>query len=176
MALTSYLIVIGGFAAAGKSTLSRRVGRVLNLPFYEIDLVGRAIADSRDFQGTNPKGVAFDLFWALARTYLENGNSLIFDQNMGRPWQWQQIEQICASIPHAQAVTFILDCPYDLCLERFNARTKHPDLGEVDVDAHKYKWDYLNDNVFPDAIRIDATQSEDAVFAEVMAHLAPFFT
>lgn len=175
MASPPYLIVIGGFAGAGKSTLARSLGRALSIPFYEIDFVARAIANSHDFQGTNPKGVAFDLFWALARTYLENGNSLIFDQNMGRPWQWRQIEDICASVPNAQLILFILDCPYDLCTKRFAARTEHPDLGEVDVHAHKYKWDYLNDNEFPNAIRIDATRSPNEVFIDVLAHLEPLF-
>lgn len=171
-----YLIVIGGFAGAGKSTLAHRLGRALSLPFYEIDLVARAIADSRDFRGTNPKGVAFDLFWVLARTYLENGNSLIFDQNMGRPWQWEQIKHIVGLVQDAQMVTIILDCPYDLCIERFNARTEHPDLGEVEIHDHKYKWDYLSDNEFSDAIRIDATRSHDEVFADAMAHLSPLFS
>lgn len=168
-----YLIVIGGFAGAGKSTLARRLGRTLALPYYEIDLVARAIADSPDFQGTNSKGVAFDLFWVFARTHLENGNSLIFDQNMGQSWQWNQIKHLCALVPNATLITFILDCPYDLCIERFEARTEHPDLGDVDIHDHKYKWDYLNDNEFTDAIRIDATRSQDEVFAEVVTHLRP---
>jgi len=171
MATHPCLIVIGGFAGVGKSTLVRRLGQTLSLPFYEIDLVARAIADSRDFQGTNSKGVAFDLFWVLARTYLENGNSLIFDQNMGRPWQWQKLQEICDSVPHARMVTFILDCPYELCVMRFAARTEHPDLGQIDIHAHKYKWDYLNNNEFPAAIRIDATRSQDAVWADVVTHL-----
>ena len=176
MTSTPCLIVVGGFAGAGKSTLARRLGRALALPFYEVDLVARTIADSRDFQGTNAKGVAFDLFWMLAQTYLGNGNSLIFDQNMGRPQQWEKLKHICASVPDARMVIIILDCSYDLCVARFKARTEHPDLGYVDIHAHKYKWDYLNENNFPEAIRIDATRSEDEVFADVMAHLAPLLS
>ena len=170
------LIVIGGFAGAGKSTLARRLGRELAVPFYEIDLVARAIANSRDFQGTNAKGVAFDLFWTIAQTYLENGNSLIFDQNMGRPRHWEKLKHICASVSGVRLMTFILDCPYDLCVERFEARTEHPDLGYVEIHDHKFKWDYLNDNEFPDAIRIDASRSQDEVFADVLAYLAPLFS
>ena len=112
----------------------------------------------------------------FAQTTLENGTSLIFDQNMGRPFQWEKLKQICASVPGARMMTFILDCPYDLCVERFEARTEHPDLGYVEIHEHKYKWDYLNDNDFPDAIRIDATQSENEVFADVMAYLGPLLS
>lgn len=169
------LIVIGGFAGAGKSTLARRLGRELAVPFYEIDLVARTIADSPDFQGTNAKGVAFDLFWMFAQTYLENGTSLIFDQNMGESRHWEKLKHICALVPQARMTTFILDCPYELCVERFEARTEHPDLGYVEIHDHKYKWDYLNDNDFPDAIRIDAARSQDEVFADVMVHLSQLF-
>lgn len=91
------------------------------LPFYEIDLIGRTIADSQDFQGTNPKGIAFDVFWVFARTHLENGNSIIFD--MGRPSQWKKLKEVCDLVPNARLVTFILDCPVEVCVERFNNRT-----------------------------------------------------
>lgn len=43
---TPRLIVIGGFAGAGKSTLGRSLSRALALPVYEIDLVAQAISDS----------------------------------------------------------------------------------------------------------------------------------
>jgi predicted kinase len=167
------LIVIGGFAGAGKSTLARKVGRALALTVYEIDSIARFIADSRDFHGSNTeaKGVAYDLFWSFARTHLENGNSLVFDQNMGRPQQWESIERVLSEVPGAEALVFILDCPYEICIERFSARTEHPDLDEVDIHEHKFKWDYLNDNAFPGAIRIDATQSEEEVFDEILSHL-----
>ena len=170
------LIVIGGFAGAGKSTLVRSVGRALGITYYEIDLVARTIANSRDFHGSNAKGVAFDLFWTLARAYLENGNSLVFDQNMGQPWQWGQIERVAAGVPGAEVVTFILDCPWDLCLERVEARSKHPDWSKCTVEnihRHKHKWDYVTDNEFPGAIRIDASRSQGEVFADVMSHLDP---
>ena len=171
MSFTPRLIVVGGFAATGKSTLARSIGQALALPVYEIDLVAHAIANSTDFHGDNPKGVAYDLFWVFAREHLENGNSLIFDQNMGRAHQWNRIERLRTVVDGVEVVTFILDCPYDLCVERFNARKEHPDLGEVVLEDHKYKWDYLNDNEVPGAIRIDARRSEKEVFAEVMGHL-----
>lgn len=170
------LIVIGGFAGAGKSTLGRSLSRALALPVYEIDLVAHAINNSQDFQGTKKeaKGVAFDLFWSFSRAHLENGNSLIFDQNMGQPWQWGKLKEVCSSVPGTELVTFILDCPYDLCIERFEARAEHPDLDEfayIDIHDHRFKWDYLNDNEFPDAIRIDATRTQEEVLADVVAHM-----
>ena len=120
--MTARLIVIGGFAGAGKSTLARSLGRALGLPFYELDLVGRAIAASKYFKGENAQAVAYDLFWVYARNQLENGCSLIFDQNMGQVWQWTKIKEICDSIAGVEQLTFILDCPYDICVERQRSR------------------------------------------------------
>jgi predicted kinase len=173
MSSAPHLIIIAGFAGSGKSTLARRVGKAMALPVYEIDSVARTISDSRDFHGTNveAKGVAFDLFWSLARAQLANGGSLIFDQNMGREQSWNSIEQILSDVPGSEARVFILDCPFEVCVARFNARTEHPDLDEVDIHTHKYKWDYINDNTFPSAIRVDATRSDEEVFREVISHL-----
>jgi hypothetical protein len=42
-----------------------------------------------------------------------------------------------------------------------------------DLDDHKYKWDYLNENELPDAIRIDATREPDDVLKEVLGYLEP---
>lgn len=35
----------------------------------------------------------------------------------------------------------------------------------------KWEWDYLNENDFPEAVRIDATQSQEVIFTEVIAYL-----
>lgn len=171
------LIVIGGFAGAGKSTLGRSLGKALALPIYELDLVGHAIAESSDFHGAKreAKGVAYDLFWSFSRAHLENGNSLIFDQNMGQAHQWEKLREICASVAGAELIIFLLDCPYELCIERFEARTEHPELdssAHVNIHDHKFKWDYLHDNEFPGAIRIDATRTQEEVFADVISNFA----
>ena len=170
--LSPHLIAIGGFAGAGKSTLARNVGQALALPVYEIDQVSRFVSDSPFFSDTEPKGVAFDVIYGLAQTHLENGCSLIFDQNLGREATWNHLERVRASVG-AKLVVIILDCPYELCVERAMARTSHPDFGDINIHEHKYKWDYLNDNEFPDAIRIDAARSEREVFDEAMSHLRP---
>jgi thymidylate kinase len=171
----AYFIVIGGFAGAGKSTLARKLGQTFSLPYYDTDLVSKAIADSSEFEGGSPAGVAFDVVWMLAEAYLRNECSLIFDQNMGRPWQWRRIREICEKVPGATQVTFILDCPFEVCIERCETRTGHPEIGSVDFRAHKFKWDYLRDNELPEAIRVDASRPADVVYHEVAAHLITRF-
>ena len=40
------------------------------------------------------------------------------------------------------------------------------------LHGHKWKWEYLNEHDFPVATRIDATQSQESVFTEVLAYLS----
>ncbi|MCA9954300.1 MAG: AAA family ATPase [Anaerolineales bacterium] len=172
------LIVVGGFAGAGKSTLAKNIGRALSLPVFEIDQMARSIQDNKDFQGAPQAAyrIAFDLFFLFAQGHLQNEGSLILDQNMGHRQTWQNIETLKTSLPHIEVVIFLLDCPYDLCVSRVAARTKHPNLLEVtpeNLHNHKYKWDFLHENELPEAIRIDATRPATAVFQEVMHFLNP---
>lgn len=170
------LIIIGGFAGAGKSTLARRIGAALCIPVYEIDALARGIKNSKDFHGASHEsyGISFDLFFALAAAHLQNNCSLVLDQNMGHEQTWKSVEKLRASVPDVEITIFLLDCPYELCLARVATRREHPNQTEVTTEtlsAHKWKWDYLNDHEFPQAIRVDATQVPEVVFTQVLAHL-----
>ena len=168
------LIVVGGFAGAGKSTLARRLGNALFVPVFEIDQMARNIRDSKDFHGTQTEshGIAFDFFYAFARQHLHNRGSLIFDQNMGSPTKWQLVTKLSEEVTNIEVKILILDCPYEVCVERFNKREVHPNLNEINIHEHKPKWDYLNDNDFASALRLDATKSMDEVFREALSLLS----
>lgn len=168
------LIVIGGFAGAGKSTLARRLGDVLCVPVFEIDQIARNIHDSKDFHGTRKEalGVAFDFFYPFAKQCLQNRASLILDQNMGHPITWQNVAELSEQVENAEMKIIILDCPYEVCVQRFYNREKYPHKNEVNIHEHKYKWDYLNENDFAGVHRIDATQPSEAVFRETLLLLS----
>jgi predicted kinase len=174
---TPHLIIIGGFAGSGKSTLAKHLGHILSLPVFEIDHLARSIRASKSFEDSNAYGLAFDVFFAFARRHLQNQGSLILDQNMGHALTWRNLEALRTDLKTVEVKIFILDCPYELCLERVAGRSDHPNQTEVTVDdlpAHKWKWDYLNENDLPQAIRLDATQTQAEIFDEVMAYLADY--
>ena len=180
MSSQARLIIIGGFAGSGKSTLARNIGRTLALPVFEIDSIARSIQESRDFhdKSGNAYGIAFDLFFDFARHHLANQNSLILDQNMGHPLTWRNVDKLRATLPSADVIIFLLDCPYELCVARVDARTEHPTLDKVtaaNLHEHKHKWDYLNEQELREAMRIDATRPQDVVFNEVMTYLQPLY-
>lgn len=178
MSSLSRLIVVGGFAGAGKSTLAKSLGRALSIPVFEIDQIARCLQNAPDFQGTPQAAyrVAFDLFFAFARSHLQNEGSLILDQNMGHRLTLENIAALKTSLPFIDVLIFLLDCPYDLCASRVASRTEHPNLFEVtreNLHDHKYKWDFLHENELPEAIRINATQPATAVFQAVLQFLNP---
>ena len=175
---TPQLIAIGGFAGVGKSTLAKNLGNHLQIPVFEVDQIAKSIQQSATFTGSTQDayGVAFDLFFDWAERHLKNGGSLIFDQNLGHKRTWQNLENFRSQLNGvAEVKIFILDCPFEVCLERFKKRTEHPNIDDVTLDDladHKFKWDYLRDNDLPQAIRIDATQTSQNVFKEIMEYLA----
>ena len=176
MRSSASMIVIGGFAGSGKSTLAKKLGTVFSLPVFEIDHLARSIKDSSDFQGESREayGIAFDLFFAFAYRHLDNGASLILDQNMGHAQTWDNVRKLRDTLSTVAVKIFLLDCPYELCVMRFLSRTAHPNLHEVTIENladHKYKWDYLQEHALPDAIRIDATREPQVVFNEVFGRL-----
>jgi len=170
------MIVIGGFAGSGKSTLAKKLGNVFSIPVFEIDHLARSIKDSSDFHGESREayGIAFDMFFAFAHRHLDNGSSLILDQNMGHALTWDNVRKLRDSLRKVEFKIFLLECPYGLCVSRFISRTEHPNLHEVTIKNlanHKYKWGYLHEHALPEAIRIDATREPQIVFDEVFGYL-----
>jgi len=176
MSAAPQFIVIGGFAGSGKSTLARRLGSELQLPVFEIDQMAFVIRESDGFSDSalNPYHVAFDLFFSLARSILQSGCGLIFDQNMGHSQTWKNIERLTEELTNINLQIFLLNCPFDVCCKRVERRHEHPNLHQVTAAVlidHKYKWDFLEENELPLARRVDATLPKQTVFDEVFANI-----
>lgn len=170
------LIVIGGFAGAGKSTLARSLGEKFSIPVFEKDQVAKNLRKIETFRqtGLQADGITFDFFFAFAKAHLNHGGSLIFDQNMGREFTWRTLERLKSELPdHVTIKIFILDCSWELCLSRFAGRTEHPNVGEItlaDLEDHKFKWEFLNENELPQAIRVDGSQLAEKVLQDVLTY------
>ena len=66
------LIVIGGFAGTGKTTMSKRLATEPRLPRLGADTIGRTIRESRGNQGNgaNAYWVAYDVLFRLCEELL----------------------------------------------------------------------------------------------------------
>ncbi len=93
---------------------------------------------------------------------------------MGHAITWTNIEKVRRDVDGTEVKIFLLDCPFEVCLERAGARLHHPNITEMSDETlrdHKYKWDFLDENDFPNAIRIDATKPQGVVLREVLGYL-----
>jgi predicted kinase len=173
------LIVIGGFAGTGKSTLSRRLAAELRMPRLGSDSIGRTIRASKALDGhdVNAYWIAYELLFHLADGFLQAGVSTILDLNMGWVFQWQELDALRLRHPTAICLPIILTCPKELCLKRIGQRyATNPDRydpPELFVTDPKIValWEYLEHLDRPDAHRIDVTGSEDCVYAGIRRHL-----
>ena len=86
------LIIIGGFAGTGKSTVSKRLAAELRFPRLGSDLLGRAIKTSAGvkYDQLDAYRLAYDLLFQLGETFIQSGVSTILDLTMGWEFQWQQ--------------------------------------------------------------------------------------
>ena len=90
------LIVIGGFAGTGKTSLSKRLAAEFGIPRLSSDAIGRTISLLQGIQGqsVNATEIAFDVIFDLCAEFLRHGISTILDLNIGWAFQWEHLERL----------------------------------------------------------------------------------
>lgn len=166
------LIVVGGFAGAGKSELSVRLARDLAIPRLSSDVIGGTIRDS--LQDPDAFRAGYDVLFTLADEFLSSRCSVIVDTNMGWEFQWHLVDDIVGRQPGIVFLPIILRCPRELCMERIAER--HRDDQERNP-AHGRPshldqiWALLERIDRPDIRWVDATASPDQVHIEALRHI-----
>jgi predicted kinase len=174
------LIVVGGFAGAGKSTVSARLAAELGAPLLSSDSIGAVIAERLGASAARSDAFAagYDVIFDLAGRFLASRCTVVIDTNMGWAFQWRELDAILARAPAGTLfVPMILRCPYDVCAERMRQRYAVHPVGRRTPDevlaspAVQGVWAYLDGLDRPDVREIDATGDPDSVYAAVRATL-----
>ena len=173
------LIVLGGFAGTGKTTLARRLSAEWGIPTLGSDTIGRTISASEGIKdgAVNAYWIAYDVLFHLSEEFLRSGISVILDLNLGWAFQWQRLDAIRERHPQMLFVPIILRCPRELCLERIRRRhagdpTSGPPELYTTEQMHLGIWDFLERLDRPDVHVVDAAGPQEEVYEEIERHLA----
>lgn len=168
------LVVIGGFAGSGKTTVSRRLSRDLVLPVLTSDSLGKTIGSQAEFHGTGSEAyvIGYAVLWTLAEEFLTAGVSLIVDTNMAWDVSWQCTEGIGERNPRIAFLPIVLRCPREVCLERIRVRYDsepgmHGDPDRFLSPEADRSWNYLAALDRDDVRYVDANRPPKFVYADV---------
>lgn len=170
------LVVVGGAPGSGKSTITKRLARELQIPRLGSDMLGRSIAGAKAKKNVaidETYWLAYELLFHLCSDFLATGLSVIVDITLGWEFQWKELEHILDHHPETHFIPIILQCSKESCLKRIHERHMQrpdyydpPEYFQKDAKALAV-WDYL-DNMQPVKItRIDAENSLEDVYRAV---------
>lgn len=118
------LLVVTGMPSSGKTTVAEALARELELPLVAKDELKECLYETvgaADVAGSDRLGrTAYALIFALARTMLESGVSLIVEANFFRGQ-----EPAFRDLPPHRPLQVHCDASLDVLLERYAHRRRH---------------------------------------------------
>ena len=174
------LIVVGGFAGAGKTTISKRLSSNLGIPRLGSDTIGRTISacEGINTEAIDAYWIAYEVLFRLCEEFLESGVSTILDLTMGWAFQWQHLDGIRERHPEILFLPTILRCPRDICIERTRQRYAADPAywdppGVYTTEPKILKIGELLDQLDRhDIDAVDAARPEDEVYEDIKQYLA----
>lgn len=167
------LIILGGFAGAGKTTIAKRLSAEYNYPLFSSDEISDAVRPLLKLEFHESMPVSYGILWYLLRKHLENGVTCVVDSNMAGDMSWKRIDEIKQDLPDVRVLPILLTGDLEMHKQRIEHRGKtnleHLNLGGDAFEDTVHKYDYLKDLDRDDLVRIDATGSIDEVYEKTKA-------
>ena len=167
----SSLIILGGFAGAGKTAISKRISACNNLPRISTDELNDALRETfaLDFKTASPH--AHDLAWFLVKKHLENGVTVILDTNTCNERTWSNVDALRQAMPEIKIVPIILECSLETHRQRIEHRgetnKEHLNLGGEVFEDVLFKYEFLKNLKRSDLVRINADGAFETVYKAV---------
>lgn len=169
-AVHEVIVVVGGFAGSGKSTVARVISQELRIPILSSDTFGRTIRQAIP-EAVEPSRAGYEMLFTLADEFLDNGCSAVLDMSMGWEFQWHRYDHLIAEHPQARGIPIILDCPRDVCVERIARRIQDDNAFQKFMRQPQLPgvWDLLQQLERPDVHRIDAQDDSEETAKRALA-------
>jgi len=165
------LIVIGGFAGAGKTTVAAKLSSKYNYPVFSSDVINDALraALNKDFHEVSP--TAYEVMWHLVRKQLENGVTVIVDTHMSAPKVWESLDALKHDMPTVVVLPIILQATIETHRNRIEERGRtnkeHLNLGGDKLEDVLFKYEFIEKLHRSDLIRVDANRPPNEVYEAV---------
>jgi thymidylate kinase len=166
------LIVLGGFAGAGKTTIAHKLAADFNYPFVNPDDFNAGLIPhlKKEFHEVSP--IAYELLWYLLKKHIEAGVTTILDANMCHERTWATLDALKEEFPELNILPIILICNLETHRERVTKRgntdTMHLNLGGDVFEDIMFKYEFIQSLNRPDIIRVEANGSPDEVYRKVL--------
>ncbi len=168
------LIVIGGFAGSGKTTIAKRLSTEMRCPLFSSDDFIHALKSAAT-QNVAAASIAMDILWMTVDAQLKNNVSVIVDANMCHQQSWDSIDELMKRNGAVRCVPIILECSLEICTKRINERgtddPRYSDLKKDMLHAHLSKHEFLLHFQRDGLIRINAERPQAEVYSDVLTAL-----
>lgn len=166
------LIILGGFAGAGKTTLANKLSAQFNYPYFGSDSINDALRPilGKNFQEVSP--IAYDILWHILKMQLSNKVTSILDMNMCHDRSWEAIDIIKKDFPEVEVLPVILTCSLETHKKRIAERglnnKEHLNLGGESFDEIIHKYEYIKNLDRSDIIYLDTEESVETVYNRLL--------
>lgn len=165
------LIIVGGFAGAGKTTVAIRLSSEHKYPVFSSDTINDALREGlkKSFKEVSP--TAYEVMWRLVRQQLGLGITVIADVHMAAAHTWENLDKLKEEMPDILILPIILQATIDTHRTRIEERgltnKEHLNLGGDKLEDVLFKYEYIESLDRPDLIRVDANGGFEDVYSAV---------
>lgn len=167
------LIIIGGFAGAGKTTVASKLSKKYNYPIFSTDVINDALRPvlQKDFREVSP--IAYKVMWHLVRKQLQTGVTAILDTHMATKSVWESLDALKRDTPEVIVLPIILQATLETHRNRIEERGRtnkeHLNLGGDKLEDVLFKYEFIEQLNRPDLVRVDANGQPVEVYQQIEA-------
>lgn len=165
------LIIIGGFAGAGKTTITRRLSAEYGLTLYSSDIINDVLRSTFDKSFKEMSPHAYKIMWHLIKNQLELGGTVLVDAHMAAQHVWDSLDELKQQVHGLVVKPIILQATLDNHRSRIEQRGRtnkqHLNLGGDKLEDVLFKYEFIESLDRPDIIWVDANGDPDSVYANV---------
>ncbi|MDP1833809.1 MAG: AAA family ATPase [Candidatus Moranbacteria bacterium] len=170
------LIVLGGFAGAGKTTLAEKLAADFNFSFFNPDDFNTALRNVLEKDFHEVSFMAYDTLWHILKKNIGMGATCVLDANMCNDFTWKTLDGVKKEFKHLEIIPIILECTLETHKRRIEKRgikdKEHLNLGGDKFENILHKYEFITKLDRTDIVRVDANGSPREVYEKVLEILS----